>query len=187
MGRVAACRVRGRRDDGGGACSAPTVVCVCSAWRDAQERLFDQSDAYRIHVCERSGLIAVANLKKQQFSSQIYKADSSVVQVRCWCGVKWHRRRGLRERAVVAAGRRGQVRWERACRERGGESESISGTRLSRRPWRASGSLALTRQRCPDVLPLCVCRCSSRTPASCCSRSSWPCAWCPGCSSASER
>lgn len=47
-----------------------------------QERLFDQSDAYRVHVCERSGLIAVANLKKQQFSSQIYKGDSNIVQVR---------------------------------------------------------------------------------------------------------
>ena len=47
----------------------------------SQERLFDQSDAYRVHVCEKSGLIAVANLKKQQFSSQIHKNDSSIVQV----------------------------------------------------------------------------------------------------------
>ena len=41
-----------------------------------------QSDAYRIHVCEKSGLIAVANLKKQQFTSQIYKNESTIVQVR---------------------------------------------------------------------------------------------------------
>lgn len=27
----------------------------------------DQSDAYRIHVCESCGLIAVANLQKQEF------------------------------------------------------------------------------------------------------------------------
>ncbi len=39
------------------------------------------SDAYRLHVCERSGLMAIANLKKQQFTSQVYKNDSSVVQV----------------------------------------------------------------------------------------------------------
>jgi DNA-directed RNA polymerase II subunit RPB2 len=32
-------------------------------------------------VCERSGLIAVANLKKQSFSSQVYKQDSNIVQV----------------------------------------------------------------------------------------------------------
>jgi DNA-directed RNA polymerase II subunit RPB2 len=47
-----------------------------------KERLFDQSDAYRVHVCERSGLIAVANLKKQTFTSQIYKDQSNVFQVR---------------------------------------------------------------------------------------------------------
>lgn len=54
---------------------------LCSA-AFLKERLFDQSDAYRVHVCERSGLIAVANLKKQQYSSQIYKNDSQIVQVR---------------------------------------------------------------------------------------------------------
>merc|ERR1712034_84206 len=31
------------------------------------ERLFDQSDAYRVHVCEVCGLIAIANLKKNRF------------------------------------------------------------------------------------------------------------------------
>ena len=46
-----------------------------------KERLFDQSDAYRIHVCEKSGLIAIANLKKQQFSSPIHQADAAVAQV----------------------------------------------------------------------------------------------------------
>lgn len=40
------------------------------------------SDAYRVHVCERTGLIAVANLRKQSFHSQVYKSDSSIVQVR---------------------------------------------------------------------------------------------------------
>jgi hypothetical protein len=61
------------------------VPCCCSA-AFLKERLFDQSDAYRVHVCEKSGLIAVANLKKQIFSSQIYKSDSQIVQVR-WADV----------------------------------------------------------------------------------------------------
>ena len=45
-----------------------------------QERLFDQSDAYRVHVCEQCGMIAVANLKKNQFHCPACK-NSSVVQV----------------------------------------------------------------------------------------------------------
>lgn len=40
-----------------------------------------------MHVCERSGLIAVANLKKQNFYSQIYKTDTQIVQVRLACSL----------------------------------------------------------------------------------------------------
>jgi DNA-directed RNA polymerase II subunit RPB2 len=58
------------------------LLPVCCSAAFLKERLFDQSDAYRVHVCEKSGLIAVANLKKQIFSSQIYKSDSQIVQVR---------------------------------------------------------------------------------------------------------
>lgn len=61
-------------------CCSESFPLPCSA-AFLKERLFDQSDAYRVHVCERSGLIAVANLKKQTFYSQIYKSDSSIVQV----------------------------------------------------------------------------------------------------------
>jgi DNA-directed RNA polymerase II subunit RPB2 len=46
-----------------------------------QERLMDQSDAYRIHVCETCGLIAVANLKKNQFYCPACKTTTGIVQV----------------------------------------------------------------------------------------------------------
>jgi DNA-directed RNA polymerase II subunit RPB2 len=32
-----------------------------------QERLFEQSDKFRVHVCERCGLMSIANLRKQNF------------------------------------------------------------------------------------------------------------------------
>uniref|UniRef100_A0A0C9RVV7 DNA-directed RNA polymerase subunit beta n=1 Tax=Wollemia nobilis TaxID=56998 RepID=A0A0C9RVV7_9CONI len=46
-----------------------------------KERLFDQSDAYRIHVCERCGLIAIANLKKNSFDCRGCKNKTDIVQV----------------------------------------------------------------------------------------------------------
>lgn len=75
--------VEGRARDGGLRFGEMERDCIISHGSAAflKERLFDQSDAYRIHVCARSGLIAVANLKKQQFFSQIYKNDTEVYQV----------------------------------------------------------------------------------------------------------
>lgn len=46
-----------------------------------QERLFDQSDAYRVHVCSKCGLIAVANLKKGQLYCLNCKRTTGIVQV----------------------------------------------------------------------------------------------------------
>lgn len=46
-----------------------------------QERLFDQSDAYRVHVCDRCGLFAVANLKKNHFHCPACKNTTGIVQV----------------------------------------------------------------------------------------------------------
>ncbi len=46
-----------------------------------QERLFDQSDAYRVHVCSQCGLIAVANLRKNQFYCTACKNTTGIVQV----------------------------------------------------------------------------------------------------------
>lgn len=46
-----------------------------------QERLFDQSDAYRVHVCEECGVMAVANLRKNQFHCPACKRTTGIVQV----------------------------------------------------------------------------------------------------------
>ncbi|CAN8275378.1 unnamed protein product [Cochlearia groenlandica] len=47
-----------------------------------KERLFDQSDAYRVHVCVVCGLIAVANLKKNSFECKGCENKTEIVQVR---------------------------------------------------------------------------------------------------------
>ena len=44
-----------------------------------KERLFDQSDAYRVHACEACGVFAVANLKKGTFFCPACKATTGVV------------------------------------------------------------------------------------------------------------
>ncbi|KAK9089276.1 hypothetical protein Scep_028358 [Stephania cephalantha] len=46
-----------------------------------KERLFDQSDAYRVHVCQICGLIAIANLKKNSFECRGCKNKTDIVQV----------------------------------------------------------------------------------------------------------
>ncbi|KAI8471554.1 MAG: RNA polymerase II second largest subunit [Monoraphidium minutum] len=75
--------VEGRARDGGLRFGEMERDCIISHGSAAflKERLFDVSDAYRVHVCERTGLIAVANLRKQAFHSQVHKSDSSIVQV----------------------------------------------------------------------------------------------------------
>ncbi|KAK1422663.1 hypothetical protein QVD17_17949 [Tagetes erecta] len=46
-----------------------------------KERLFDQSDAHRVHVCERCGLIAIANLRKKLFECRGCKNRIDFIQV----------------------------------------------------------------------------------------------------------
>ncbi|CAK0786330.1 DNA-dependent RNA polymerase II [Coccomyxa viridis] len=75
--------VEGRARDGGLRFGEMERDCIISHGSAAflKERLFDQSDAYRVHVCESCGLFAVANLKKNQFHCPACKNTTGIVQV----------------------------------------------------------------------------------------------------------
>lgn len=75
--------VEGRAREGGLRFGEMERDCIISHGSAAflKERLFDQSDAYRVHVCEKSGLMAVADLRKNHFYSQIHGNDSAIAQV----------------------------------------------------------------------------------------------------------
>ena len=61
--------------------SCRCLCCRCLCWPLLQERLYDQSDAYRVHICSTCGLVAVANLKKNQFYCTACKNTTGIVQV----------------------------------------------------------------------------------------------------------
>ena len=46
-----------------------------------RDRLFVNSDAYRVHVCDRCGLIAHANLDKMEFMCQACRETTRISQV----------------------------------------------------------------------------------------------------------
>ena len=78
--------VEGRARDGGLRFGEMERDCIISHGTAAflKERLFDQSDAYRVHVCDACGLFAVANLKKNQFYCPACKNTTGVVQARAF-------------------------------------------------------------------------------------------------------
>lgn len=75
--------VEGRARDGGLRFGEMERDCIIShgAASFLKERLFYQSDYYRVHVCEKCGLIAVANLKKNSFVCTACKTTTGIVQV----------------------------------------------------------------------------------------------------------